>query len=103
MQLRTSLQKKYKHPLHQGKFHTLGQENEEEVYSETDEIILENLRQIQERREIRAQERQNLDEEDHFGYQIAAVMRRLPIQKRSLAKIKIQQFLHELEFSEESL
>ena len=52
---------------------------------------------------MRAQERQNLDEEDHFGYQIAAVMRRLPIQKRSLAKIKIQQLLHEIEFSEESL
>ena len=70
--------------------------------SEVDDVILENLRQLQERREIRAQQRQNLDEEDNFACQIAAVLRRLPIQKRSLAKIKIQQALYEFEFSEKS-
>ena len=56
--------------------------------SEVDDVILESLRQLQERREreIRMQHRQHLDEEDHFA---CLVLRCLPIQKRSLAKIKI--------------
>ena len=66
-----------------------------------DEAIIRSLKQLEERREKKAQQKNDiLDEEDLFGRQVSSVLRRLPDRQRALAKIKVQQLLFDIEFSE---
>lgn len=65
-----------------------------------EDAILRSLNDISERRESR---REVVEvEEDFFARHtcMAAILRRLPQQKRALAKIRVQQMLFEIEFSD---
>ena len=68
--------------------------------TDVDEAIMKSLQLMDEQREARALQSQSMDEEDHFGQQIAAVLRRLPNRDKALAKLKIQQTQFEFEFPE---
>lgn len=70
--------------------------------SDVDEAIIRSLKQLEERREKKTQQKYDiLDEEDLFGRQVSSVLRRLPDRQRALAKIKVQQLLFDIEFSED--
>lgn len=64
-----------------------------------DEVLLNRLKQIDERRAQRDNARnKELDEEDHFASTVASSLRRLAPNQRSLCKLQIQQLLHNFEF-----
>lgn len=67
--------------------------------SEFEDVVVNSLKSIEARREERrAREREQKDEEDLFGQQVAAILRRLPMRRRALTKINIQQMLFQAEF-----
>lgn len=67
---------------------------------ELDEAILKSLKDIQERN---AQQREQQEtEEELFGKQVAAVLRRLTARQKAIAKLHIQQILTEIEFPDQA-
>ena len=68
--------------------------------NEVDENILKRLKEIEEAREKRSKH-QRVDDADHFSKQAASTLRRLPLRKQVMAKIRIQQLLYNIEFCEE--
>ena len=64
-----------------------------------DEYIIQSLRSIEERWAQRQVGHE--DEDEHFGRQIAATLRRLPSRQKAMAKLHMQQVLVDAEFSEE--
>ena len=66
---------------------------------DVDELIVESLKSIRERREEkRGRTEEPLDEAGHFGHQVAATLRRFTNRQKAIAKLQIQQVLVSVEF-----
>lgn len=64
---------------------------------EVDELLVKSLHSLQENKKST----RDLDEEGHYGEQIAATLRRFTVRQKALAKMKIQELLFNIEFDSE--
>ena len=64
---------------------------------EVDELLVKSLNSLQEKKAKTV----TIDEEGHFGKQVAASLRRYTPRQRAIAKLRIQQVLTEVEFPPE--
>lgn len=64
---------------------------------EVDELLVKILHSLQENKKST----RDLDEEGHYGEQIAATLRRFTVWQKALAKMKIQELLFNIKFDSE--
>ena len=62
-----------------------------------DELLVKSLQSLQENKKAK----RDVDEEGHYGEQIAATLRRFTVRQKALAKMKIQEVLFNVEFNSE--
>lgn len=61
-----------------------------------DELLVKSLYSLQDSKKAKTEQ---MDEEEHYGQQIAHSLRRLNPRQKALAKIKIQELLFNIEFN----
>ena len=90
--------------IHKSDDHEVGISKKKKKISKDDEIdecIIQSLKSIEENRRALAQ-KQEEDDDQLFGRQIAITLHRLTTKQKAIAKLRIQQVLIDVEFPEET-